>query len=98
MRPEAGSTSPTKRQLKSTGERDMYSTTEQVATRRGRKRVSATHPPVVADVIGRAPESNNYRPAAGKPSSLRRTLGQSRGIGSQRVPRTPGGNSQIVFG
>ena len=76
----------------------MYSTPEQVATRRGRKRVSATHPPVVADVIGRAPESNNYRPAAGKPSSLRRTLGQSRGIGSQRVPRTPGGNSQIVFG
>ena len=97
LRPEAGSTSPTKRHLKPALERDMYSTTEQVSTRRGRKRVGAAPAPSVGGVIRRAPESDG-RPAAGKPSSPRRTLTQSRGVGSQRVPRTPGGNSQIVFG
>ena len=97
LRPEPGSSSPAKRQLKATGTRDMLTTTEQVATRRGRKSVRTASPPAVGGVIGGVGESD--RPAAGKPSSPRhRELRQSRGVGSQQVPRTPGGNSQIVFG
>ena len=95
MQPEPGSSASAKRQLKSSDGRNMYTTTQQVTTQRGRKIFGGKHVPAVGGQIG---GNAVERPAAGKPSGAQTRTSGRRSVGTMRAPRTPGGNSQIVFG